>query len=90
MIRHYRILIKGRVQGVGYRYNAQAAAHKYKLTGFVRNQHDGSVLIHAEGPEEGLNRFIDWCNMGPRLAEVTEVEAEEMKPEGFKTFEVRK
>jgi len=90
MIRHYKIVVKGRVQGVGYRYNAQAAAHKHNLTGYVRNQHDGSVLIHAEGVEEGLQKFIDWCNTGPRLAEVSELNAEEMKPEGFKTFEVRK
>ena len=41
-------------------------------------------------PEDSLNRFVDWCNMGPRLAEVTEVQAEEIKPEGFKTFEMRK
>jgi acylphosphatase len=89
-IRHYRIVVKGRVQGVGFRYNAQAVAHKFNLTGYVRNQHDRSVLLHAEGKEEDLERFIDWCNTGPRLAEVGELIAEELKPEGFKTFEVRK
>jgi acylphosphatase len=90
MIRSYKILIKGRVQGVNYRYNAQAAAHKYNLTGFVRNLHDGSVLAHAEGEEENIHRFIDWCHQGPRRADVTEVQAEEQDPKGYQTFEIKR
>ena len=90
MIRSYKIVVKGKVQGVGYRFNAQAAAHKNNLTGFVKNQYDKSVLIHAEGPEEGINRFIEWCNMGSRLADVTEVESEEQEVKGYETFEIKR
>jgi acylphosphatase len=89
MIRSYRILVKGRVQGVSYRYNAQAAAHKYDLTGFVKNTHEGHVLIHAEGTEENISKFIEWCHIGPRKAEVKEVSSEEQEPRGYTTFEIR-
>lgn len=90
MIRSYKIIVKGKVQGVGYRYNAQAMAHKLNLTGFVRNQFDSSVLSHAEGEEENVNRYIEWCNMGPRLSEVTEVHAEEQDVKGYQTFEIKR
>lgn len=90
MIRSYKIIIKGKVQGVGYRYNAQAMAHKLNLCGFVRNQFDESVLTHAEGEEENIHRFIEWCNTGPRQADVTEVIAEEQDPKGYQTFEIKR
>lgn len=90
MIRNYKIIVKGKVQGVNYRYNAQAMAHKLDLRGFVRNLHDGSVLAMAEGEEEKVHLFIEWCNMGPRRAEVLEVQAEEQEPQGYHTFEIKK
>lgn len=90
MIRSYKIQVKGKVQGVGYRFNAQAMAHKYDLTGFVRNLHDGSVLMAAEGKEDNINKFIEWCYVGPRFAEVTEVNAEETEPAGYQTFEIKR
>ena len=90
MIRHYNIKVRGKVQGVSYRYNAQAKAHKLDLTGFVKNLHDESVYIEVEGQEENINKFIEWCYTGPRLAKVIEVVPEEAKVIGFQTFEVKK
>jgi acylphosphatase len=90
MIRSYKIIVRGKVQGVNYRYNAQAMAHKYNLTGFVRNESDGSVFACAEGEEENLHKFIEWCNTGPRLADVTEVHAEEQEVRGYQTFEIKR
>jgi acylphosphatase len=90
MRRSYRIIVKGKVQGVNYRFNAQAIAHKHDLTGFAKNLHDGSVMIHAEGDEEGIHRFIEWCHTGPRLADVTEVNAQEQEIQGYQTFEIRR
>ena len=78
------------MQRVGYRFNAQAMAHKLDLTGFAKNLNDGSVLIHAEGEEEQINKYIEWCYVGPRWAEVTEVNAEEQELKGYTTFEVKK
>lgn len=90
MIRNYKITVKGKVQGVGYRANAQAMAHKYQLTGFVKNLSDRSVLLHAQGSEENIQRFIEWCNTGPRLADVTEVISEELDTMGYTTFEIKR
>lgn len=78
------------MQRVGYRFNAQAMAHKLDLTGFAKNLNDGSVLIHAEGEEEQINKYIEWCYVGPRWAEVSEVNAEEQELKGYTTFEVKK
>ncbi len=75
---------------MGYRFNAQAMAHKFDLTGFVRNQHDGSVLMQAEGKEDNVNKFIEWCYTGPRNAEVKEVHAEETAVSGYQTFEIKR
>jgi acylphosphatase len=88
--RNYKIIVKGKVQGVGYRFNAQARAHQLDLTGFVKNTHDGHVLIQAEGEEERVNRFVEWCYTGPRFAEVTEVHAEETALAGYHTFEIKR
>jgi acylphosphatase len=90
LIRSYRITVKGRVQGVGYRFNAQAAAHKLDLTGFVRNEHNGNVYIHAEGEEQNIHDFIEWCNTGPRQAEVSEVISQEQTVQGYTTFEIKR
>jgi len=90
MIRSYKIVIKGRVHGVGFRFNAQAKAHALGLTGFVRNEHNGHVLTIAEGLEEKIHQYIEWCNIGPRLAEVSEVEAVEQAVQGYQTFEIKR
>ncbi len=54
------------------------------------NTHDGHVFINAEGKEENLQKFIEWCNTGPRKAEVSEVNAEEQEVVGYTTFEIRR
>jgi acylphosphatase len=86
----YKIVVKGKVQGVGYRFNAQAKAHQLDLTGFVKNTFDENVLIHVEGAETAINAFIEWCYVGPRYAEVSEVNAEEQELMGYQTFEIKR
>ncbi len=66
--------IKGRVQGVGFRYSALDEARRRGLTGWVRNTHDGDVELVAEGPELQLRRLATWCHAGPPGALVTAVE----------------
>ena len=90
MIRSYKIIVKGKVQGVGYRFNAQARAHQLNLTGFIKNKHDGNVLICVEGEEDNVNKFIEWCHTGPRWSDVTEVGAEEQDLMGYQTFEIKR
>lgn len=88
MCKAYQIIIKGKVQGVGFRANAHAFALKNNLLGFVKNLPDGNVFIHAEGDEENINRLIEWCYVGPRFAQVTEVLATEVQNNNCKTFEL--
>jgi len=69
--KHY--VIRGRVQGVGYRYFALGAAERLGVKGFVRNLHNGDVEVHAEADEPTLQLFKLELERGPRMARVTEV-----------------
>lgn len=59
-----RINVTGRVQGVGFRYTAQQKAARLGLTGWVRNEHDGSVEMHCEGSTECIEAMLDWLGAG--------------------------
>jgi acylphosphatase len=66
----YTIIVSGRVQGVFFRASAAEKARQLGLKGLVRNMTDGSVHIEAEGDEESLNKFVEWCRKGPPAASV--------------------
>ena len=74
-ITRLRLLVVGRVQGVGYRYFAREAALGLGLVGFVRNEPDGSVSLLAEGARAALEALARACRAGPRHGHVTHVEA---------------
>ena len=63
----YKVRVKGRVQGVGFRWSAAREAARLGITGYVRNDEDGSVYIEAEGTEDRLNAFLEWCRKGPGI-----------------------
>lgn len=67
------IKIKGRVQGIGFRYWAVQTARELKLSGWVRNEADGSVEILMSGEEEQVDEMILACHRGPLLARVDSV-----------------
>ena len=69
-----RLLIVGRVQGVWYRASAKAEADRLALHGWARNLRDGSVEALVAGPEEAIERFIDWAYQGPPKAQVERIE----------------
>ena len=75
-----RYVVKGRVQGVGFRYFADDAARREGIRGFVRNQHDGSVEVVAEGDLDTMLRFERALRRGPSGARVDEVETTENLP----------
>ena len=89
-MRHYNIKVKGRVQGVSYRFATLTKALQLHLTGYVKNLHDETVYIEAEGDEENINKLIEWCYVGSPLAEVTEVFAEESEVKEYRNFEIKK
>lgn len=76
MLKRIEIKIYGRVQGVFFRSFVREAALELGLTGFVRNEPDGSVLVIAEGAEEKLQELISRCRKGPLAARVDKVEVE--------------
>lgn len=69
-----RVLIHGKVQGVGFRYWTQIAAHGHSLAGWVRNRRDGSVEALFAGPAEAVAAMIEACKSGPSSSRVTRVE----------------
>lgn len=74
MRKHAKIKVHGKVQGVRFRWSAKEIARHMGLAGFVKNMSDGTVYIEAEGDEEALGEFIDWCQIGPLLADVSHVD----------------
>lgn len=70
---HYAIRVEGLVQGVYFRKSCQTKAQSLGLTGFVKNLNDGSVYIEVEGPEQDLNALLEWCQVGPERARVSQV-----------------
>lgn len=69
-----RVLIHGRVQGVGFRFSTAAKAKGLGLTGWVRNLANGSVEVLFEGSHDTLEEALQWCRQGPRTANVNRVE----------------
>jgi acylphosphatase len=69
-----RLLISGRVQGVGLRLFVQREAHRLGLAGFVRNLRDGRVEAEAEGPRAAVDEFIQIVRAGPPGARVARVD----------------
>ena len=85
-----RLTVHGRVQGVWYRNWTVNAAQDLGLTGWVRNRYDGTVEIHAEGEEEGLDRLATLAQDGPPAADVLEVRRSVVPIEGHRAFEKRR
>lgn len=82
--------ITGRVQGVGFRAFTQRKAHSMGLTGWVRNEPDGSVRLEADGEKERLEELLGYLQDGPSLSSVDDVEAQWTEPERiFDDFRVR-
>lgn len=89
-IRNYKIVVKGKVQGVSYRFNTMIKAQALGLNGYVKNHFNGDVWIEAEGDETAINKLIDWCQAGPPRAKVAEVEATEIEVKNFTSFEIKR
>lgn len=81
--------VRGRVQGVGFRYYTRHAASRIGVTGWVRNEVDGSVVIHAEGTAEQLQRMEEFARRGAPAARVADVSVRKVPAQGtFRTFSV--
>ena len=84
-----RYVVRGRVQRVGFRIFVEDAARRENVSGYVRNQHDGSVEVVAEGDLESLLRFEQAIRRGPAGARVDDVQTTEASASGrFAGFSV--
>ena len=80
----------GRVQGVGFRYTTVSVAEKFPVTGFVRNEWDGSVCLVAEGPETALRGLLDGIQASSVGRHIRDVRARWEEATGtFGSFQVR-
>jgi DNA ligase D-like protein (predicted 3'-phosphoesterase) len=84
-----RAVVRGDVQGVGFRDMARRRAQRLGVMGWVRNTPDGDVLVHVEGPAGAVERMVAFLGEGPSGARVAAVEVEQDKVEGHEQFAIR-
>jgi acylphosphatase len=80
--------VTGTVQGVAFRWHTQERAQQLGVVGSVRNEPDGSVLVHAEGDDDAVDALVEWCRHGPPSARVRDVAVREAAVTGASGFAV--
>jgi len=85
-----RVVVHGRVQGVGFRRAAEREAARFGVLGWVANRADGAVEAHVEGSASAVAAIETWFARGPLGARVDGVEASSVAPVGASVFEVRR
>jgi DNA ligase D-like protein (predicted 3'-phosphoesterase) len=84
-----RAVVRGAVQGVGFRDGAVRRASSLGVLGWVRNGEDASVVVHAEGPPAAVEALMEFLREGPRSARVADVEVAAVAVEGHEQFAIR-
>jgi acylphosphatase len=79
-------IIKGRVQGVGFRYFTFGSAEQHDIGGWVKNLPSGEVELYATGDEDAMARFMSDIEKGPSLALVEHIEVRDVAPEPCSGF----
>lgn len=85
-----RLLIRGRVQGVGFRESTRLEAEHRGVCGWVRNLSDGRVEAHAEGDPAAVDALVAFCRVGPPASRVDEVTVTDIATSGAVSFLVRR
>lgn len=89
-MKRLRAIVRGRVQGVGFRACTQDVARELGLGGWVRNLPDGAVEVEAVGEEAALRELEKFLRRGPRMSRVAGADFSwEDGPEGLPAFEIR-
>lgn len=78
--RRVRVVVRGLVQGVGFRHNTRQKARTLGLIGYVCNVPDGSVETEAEGTPEAIEEFVRWLGSGPSHSKIESVDVNELEP----------
>jgi len=85
----YKMLLYGRVQGVGLRYFAAQLASKYSMCGYVKNNSDSSVEIMLQGSDDNIRRFRNELFHGNRIIRIEDIKEERVDGESLKDFTIR-
>ena len=83
-----RVVVEGRVQGVGFRASCAAQARAFGVAGTVRNRPDGRVEAVFEGSPDAVGALVAWCERGPGYAHVTRTHVTDEDPVGETSFRV--
>ncbi|GMW01150.1 MAG: hypothetical protein AMXMBFR84_22870 [Candidatus Hydrogenedentota bacterium] len=90
MVSRVHVIVRGRVQGVGFRLSAYQEAVRLGLTGWVRNRADGCVEAEIEGDSGAVENMLAWCSHGPPHADVESIEVDPMSgPPEYVDFSIR-
>ena len=84
-----RVRVKGKVQNVGFRFYTVKKAMEFNISGYVKNETDGSVYFEAEGEEDALETFLHWCRQGPQWARVDGFELNYQPVMDYSGFQIR-
>jgi acylphosphatase len=82
------VTVTGQVQGVFFRAQTREQAGRLGITGWVRNDPDGSVAAHFEGDQDAVEAMVEWCREGPPRAQVERVDVRETEPTDARGFDV--
>lgn len=83
------VVVHGAVQGVFFRDSCRREAERVGVAGWIRNEPDGTVAGHFEGPADAVEQLVRWCHDGPpraRVHRVDVVESEARDADGFAAF----
>jgi acylphosphatase len=83
-----RVVVHGLVQGVFFRDSCRREAQRAGVSGWVRNQSDGTVEALFEGPKDGVERMLEWVRRGPPYAQVERVDVIDEEPTGRTGFAI--
>jgi acylphosphatase len=84
-----KIFVSGQVQHRGFRFFAMQLAYQLGVRGYIHNKKDGSLYIEAEGEEDQLNNFLEWCKKGPMGCKVEKVVTEDGEIKNFTSFDMK-
>ena len=88
MKKSVRVYINGSVQGVFFRAFIKENAEKYNVKGFTRNLEDGRIEVFLEGNINDVNKMIELCKIGPKHAQIRDIQIKPEKFQGFRNFKV--
>lgn len=87
-IKHFNVTVRGRVQGVGFRYSAANQANALGIRGLVKNLPNRDVYLEIEGSDLATKLMLDWCHRGPGTSRVDQVFINEDTVKQYNTFRI--